>query len=342
MTQFLSRRTLLGTGAALLAAPGVLRAQGALPKLRYTLDWALQGPNAHTLLARDKGFFREAGVEATVDRGFGSGRVPVDIAGGAYDMGQSDINTVIKFIAENPSAGLVVCGIWGDASLLSATVRADGPIRTPKDLEGKTLAAPESDAGRQLFPAFAKAAGIDASKITWMTVNPELREPMLVQRRADGITGLSTSTGLSLKALGMDWPQQRILYYREAGLQLYGTAFLTTRGFIQRNPEAAKAGMKALFRGLVYANANRAECIANLKRVESLTDVAIETERQAVAFDQMMITDNTRRNGIGAVDTDRLTRAVRIVEEAYGLAPKLKVEDVYTDVLLPPAAERML
>ncbi len=44
-----------------------------------------------------------------------------------------------------------------------------------------------------------------------LPARPELREPMLVQRRVDGITGAATSTGLSLKALGMDWPAQRIL-----------------------------------------------------------------------------------------------------------------------------------
>ncbi|MFC0410294.1 ABC transporter substrate-binding protein [Roseomonas elaeocarpi] len=337
----LSRRAALAAGGALLAAPRLARAQ-ALPKVRYSLDWALQGPNAFVLLGRDKGFFREAGVDVTVSRGFGSGRVPVDLAAGAYEMGQADINPALKFMAENPDAGLVVVGIWGDASLLSATVRADGPIRAPKDLEGKTLAAPESDAGRQMFPAFAKAAGFDAAKVSWMTVNPELREPMLVQRRADGVTGLTTTTALSLKALGMDWPQQRILYYRDHGLDLYGSCFLTTRAYLQREPEAAKATLAALFRSLVYAQAHPDEAIAALRKAEPLTDVAIETERQKVVFDDMVASPAARRDGLSVVDAARLSRAVRTVEEAYGLTPRLTAEAVYTDAFLPPLAQRRL
>ncbi|WP_376088630.1 ABC transporter substrate-binding protein [Roseomonas sp. CCTCC AB2023176] len=337
------RQILMGTGvaAAGLAMPALVRGQ-SMPRLRFCIDWARQGPNAYVTLAREKGFFREAGVDATVDRGFGSGRVPVDVAAGTYDMGQADMNPVIKFMAENPNSGLVMIGIWGDRSLLCATVRADGPVRTPKELEGRTLAAPESDAGRQLFPAFAKAAGIDAAKINWLTVSPELREPMLVQRRADGITGAVTSTSMSLKALGMDMSQQRIMMYRDHGLDLLGTCYLTTRTFIERNPEVVRSSLRALFRGLVYANANREESIAILKRVEPLTDVAIETERQVISMEEQVISDHVRANGLGNPDRARFQRALATVEEAYGLTPRLTVDAVYTDAFLPPAAERRL
>jgi len=345
MPSNIPRRQILGTavalGAAGLATPGIVRAQ-SMPRLKFALDWAKQGPNAYATLGREKGFFRDVGIDVTVDRGFGSGRVPVDIAGGAYEMGQADINPVIKFMAENPNAGLIVTGLWGDRSLLCAVTRADGPVRAPKDLEGKTLAAPETDAGRQLFPAFAKAAGVDAAKVNWMTVSPELREPMLAQRRVDGVTGAITSVGLSLKALGLDFPQQRVLYYRDHGLDLLGTCYVTTKAFAERNPELVRNAQRALFRSLIYANRNRDESIALLKRVEPLTDVAIETERQAISMDQQVISDHVTRNGLSNPDRARFQTAIEAVEGAYGLTPRLKVADIYTDAFLPPAEERRL
>ncbi|WP_458095627.1 ABC transporter substrate-binding protein [Roseomonas sp. WA12] len=345
LAQHLSRRRIFAGGAALLGAglamPNLARAQ-PLQKLRFALDWAKQGPNAYAIMGREKGFFREVGIDATVDRGFGSGRTPVDIASGAYEMGQADINPVIKFMAENPNAGLIATAMWGDRSLLCAISRADGPVRTPKDLEGRTLAAPESDAGRQLFPAFARAAGVDASKVNWMTVSPELREPMLAQRRVDGITGAITSAGMSLKALGLDFPQQRVMYYRDHGLDLLGTAFITTKAFAERNPELVRNAQRALFRSLIYANKNRDESIAMLKRVEPLTDVAIETQRQALSMDEQVISDHVNRNGLSNPDRARFQTAITAVENAYGLTPRLKVEDIYTDAFLPPIEERRL
>ena len=268
--------------------------------------------------------------------------MPTDVAGGAYDMGQADIGPVIKFMAQNPDSDLVIVGIWGDRSLMAVTVRADSNIRTPKDLEGKTLAAPESDAGRQLFPAFAKAAGVDMAKINWMTVSSELREPMLIQKRADGITGAFTSTSMSLKAIGLDVPQQRPMFYRDFGVDLLGYCYVTTKRFLKANPEAVRGTLKGLYKSLVYANGHRPEAIAVLKKVEPLTDVVIETQRQDLAFDEHMISPTSKANGLSVIDPARFQRVLRTVEEAYGLAPKLTVAGVYDPSFLPPLADRKL
>ena len=340
----ISRRHVLAASASAtaIAAVPVLAQTPALAKLKFTLDWARQGPNAYVDLGKEKGFFRDVGIDVSIDRGFGSGRVPTDIAAGTYDMGQGDIGPIIKFMAQNPESDLVAVAIWGDKSLMGVTVRSDSAIKTPKDFEGKTLAAPETDGGRQLFPAFAKANGIDMAKINWMTVTSDLREPMLVQKRADGITGAVTSTSMSLKNIGMDVPQQRILMYRDFNVELYGYCFLTTRKFLAANPAVVRGALKALFKSLIYANNNRAEAITVLKKVEPLTDVAIETERQAISFDRMVLSDYVSKNGLSAVDPARLTRVIRTIEDAYGLPPKLTPANVYTDAFLPTLAERKI
>lgn len=340
----ISRRHVLAattTVVATAALPTVAQTP-PLAKLKFTLDWARQGPNAYTDLGKEKGFFRDVGIDITIDRGFGSGRVPTDIAAGTYDMGQGDIGPIIKFMAQNPESDLIAVAIWGDKSLMGVTVRSDSPIKTPKDFEGKTLAAPETDGGRQLFPAFAKANGVDMAKINWMTVTSDLREPMLVQKRADGITGAVTSTSMSLKNIGMDLPQQRILMYRDFNVDLYGYCFLTTRKFLAANPALVRNALKALFKSLVYANNNRAESITVLKKIEPLTDVAIETERQAISYERMVISDYAKQNGLSVVDPARLARVIRTIEDAYSLPPKLTPANVYTDAFLPPLAERRL
>jgi NitT/TauT family transport system substrate-binding protein len=82
-----------------------------------------------------------------------------------------------------------------------------------------------------MFPAFARAAGIDRAKVNFLSVSPELREPMLIQRRADGITGFVTTSTIALKGLGLAPAQQRVMMYADHGLDLYGSALLTTRAF---------------------------------------------------------------------------------------------------------------
>ena len=145
---------------------------------------------------------------------------------------------------------------------------------------------------------------------------------------------------MSLKALGLDVPQQRVMYYRDSGVELLGYCYLTTRRYLASNPEAVRGALKALYRSLAYANKNRAESIAVLKKVEPLTDVAIETERQAIAFDQGMLSDHVMANGLSVIEPARFQRVLRTVEEAYNLPPKLTAERVYTDAYLPPVADR--
>lgn len=336
----LSRRgAVAALAAAAVARPRLVAAQ-ATPRVRLLMDWAFQAPNAFALVAREKGFFREAGVEVAVERGSGSGRVPPQLAGGAADIGFADINPAIRFAIENPNAGLICIAVLLDRSPLSAIVRADGPVRAPKDLEGRTLAAPDFDAGRQLFPAFARAAGIDRAKVTFTSVSPELREPMLVQRRADGVTGFVTTSSIALKGLGLAYAQQRVMMYADHGLDLYGSALLTTRAYAEANPEAVRRTVAALLRGFRAQIADPADAMAILKRVEPLTDVPLEMERHAMNAERCILTPEVRAKGLSQVDPARMGRGIAAVEEAFGLsAGGLTAERFYTDRFLPPRSE---
>ncbi|WP_376094644.1 ABC transporter substrate-binding protein [Roseomonas sp. CCTCC AB2023176] len=341
-TATIGRRAALAATIGALAAPRLATAQ-APHRVRFTFDWALHGAYAFGVAAERNGIFRKHNLEMPINRGFGSGRVPIDIAAGTYDLGFGDLTPMLRFMAENPQRELVCVGVLYDQSPSCCTVRADGPIREPKMLEGKTLAAPEFDGGRQIFPVFAQAVGINLSSITWMSVAPDLREPMLVQRRADGITGFITSTGLSLKALGMDWPAQRIFRYRDFGLPFYGSGLVTTRAFMREKPEALRAAIAALTEGMIWAYKNPAAAIEQLKARESLTDVAIETERQQVAFNEMMLSDEVRQHGLSYVTAPRLQAQIDAMAAAFNLtAQKPSVATAFTDEFLPPRDARML
>lgn len=332
----LSRRASLALPALVTAA------QAQAPRIRITLDWAFQSPNAFALVARERGWFREAGVDVQIDRGQGGGGVPVALAGGTHDVGYADINPAIRFMAENPDRGVICVAILHDRAASCAIVRADGPIRTPKDLEGRRLAAPEFDSGRQLFPAFARAAGIDAGRVTFVSVTPALREPLLVRREVDGITGFVTTSALALKGIGMDHPAQRVFLYNDFGLNLYGGCILTTRAFAERNPAGLRAVVAALIRGYRSSISDPEGMLAVLRQVEPLTDVNLERERHVLNMEKVAVTDHVRQQGISVVDMARLQTGIQAVESSFNLPNRLQAGSFYTPDFLPPIADRRI
>jgi NitT/TauT family transport system substrate-binding protein len=72
-----------------------------------------------------------------------------------------------------------------------------------------------------------------------------------------------------------------------------------------------------------------------LKRIEPLTDVALERERHEMNLERVIMSDNVRANGISAVDPARLQAGIVAVEQAYNLTPRLQAAQIYTSDFLP-------
>ena len=341
MTQ--RRSLLIATSLTLssLALPNLARAQ-ATPRVRFTLDWAFQAPNAFAIVARERGFYREAGVDVAIDRGQGSGGVPVALAAGTHDVGYADLSPTLRFLSENPGRDVIAIAIVHDRSPLCIITRADGPVRTPADLVGRRLAAPDNDAARQLFPAFARAANIDPARVNFLSVSPALREPMLLRREADGITAHIATAAIALQGLGLRPEDQRVFMYNDHGLDLYGGAILTTRAYAERNPDVLRRVVAATMRGFIAQAADPQAAMDILKRVEPLTDVPLELSRHRLTMERLVVTDQVRRNGLSQVSMERLQKSLEAVQQAFSLPAALPAAQVYTPAYLPPADQLRL
>lgn len=281
------RRTRLAAAAAAaaLAAPAV-HAQTML-NIRVVLDWAFQGPQAPFLWALERGHFRREGLNVQMDRGTGSGDVPIRLASGACDVGIADLNPTIRLRLERPEVNVFTPFIIHDATDLAVMTLRRENIRTPAGLHDRTIAAPDSDAGRQLFPAFAHAAGIDAARVRWLSVSPALREPMLAQQRANAITGFVTSGIFSRRGLGFADEDIVTMRYGDFGADFHSTSLLMGRRFADENPRAVTGLIRAIVRAQYEVLADPAAGAALLRNREPLTDVPLETARLQRGIDMV-------------------------------------------------------
>ncbi|RQW29024.1 taurine ABC transporter permease [Rhodobacteraceae bacterium CH30] len=338
----LNRRALLSLLASTFLFPASAIFAAPADKVRFTLDWRIEGPAAPFLLARDKGYFAEEGLDVSIDVGTGSAGAVTRVASGAYDIGFADFNALIEYEAKTPGSrvqGVYMVYNTTPAAVISLKKTA---INRPADLAGKTLAAPIFDAGRKGWPAFAKSNQLAPNAVTWQTVEPALRETLLARGDVDAITGFSFTSVLNLESRGVKPDEIRVMPYATHGVEAYGNTLIASSALIRDKPKVVAGFVRAFNRALKETLANPEAAVTHVKRQDPLINEALELRRLKLALAACVVTPETRSAGLGAVNPERMRRAIEETSTAYGLSSTPAAEVLYTSAFLPPKPVRMI
>ena len=325
-------------GVVLSVAPSMAAAQ---TRIKIVMAWKYNGTQAWFFLAQQKGYFKAEGLDVEIDQGDGSAAAITKVASGAYTAGFGDINALIDIAAKRPAEAPIGVYMMYNIPPFTVVVKKDSPIRTPKDLEGKTVGGPANDAALKLFPAFAKIARIDPAKVTITNMAPNLREQMLLRGQVDAAFGYVNTIHFSAKLIGIN-PDRDLRYikYSDFGMDLYSNALVFSRAFVKEHPKAVQGFVKALNRAFNDSLANPGEAMDVMMKQEPLLNRAVETERMLATVKEEMNHPEIARIGLGDVDPERLKRAIAIVVEANGLPRTPTNDEVFDRSFLPPRAER--
>lgn len=337
----LSRRTFISTA---IAAPFVLKAgiSAAATPVKFSLAAPFDGSNAAFFLARQNGWYRDAGLECQFDAGGGSGEAVSRVGSGVYDAGIADINSMAEFNAKNAGASIRnVYMVYFRSPLCVGTLAKSG-IAAPADLAGKTIGAAAPDGAYRLFSTYAKAAEIDPSSVKWNMVGLQLREAVLAGGDADAILGFDSTIYFGLMKAGIKPEDVKFLYYDDVGLDLYGNGIILSEKFRTRSPDAAKAFVDVSARAWQAAAADPKAAIAALKAHAPLINADLEEQKLLWLIENQMTTEESRANGLGAVDGARLAKSLEAVAAGFGLPAVPKPEDVFDPSFLPSPEVRKL
>jgi NitT/TauT family transport system substrate-binding protein len=332
----MNKRHFIKAAAALAAALSFAGAAQAQTAIKFQLDWRFEGPSALFLHPAAQGYFRDAGLNVTIDSGSGSGATVTRVASGTYDMGFADMAALMEFHANNPTAPnkpVAVMMVYNNTPAAVLALKKSG-ISTPADLSGKKLGAPVFDAGRKAFPIFEKANNV--SNVAWTSMDPPLRETMLVRGDIDAITGFSFTSLLNLEARGVATNDIVVMPFADYGVKLYGNAIIASPKLIQENPEAIRAFLTAFAKGAKEVIAK--PDVASVRARDGIINVPLETRRLQLAINSVVASPDAYREGFGQIDPARLALMASQVSDAFGTQTRVDPNAVWNGSMLPSRA----
>ena len=325
------------TGLATIAAPFAF-AQNPT-RIKFTLDFRISGQTAPFLLALYKGYYKEEGLDVSIDVGSGSVASITRTASGAYDLGFGDISSLIEFNASQPGLVQAVYQYYNRAPFAIIGRKDRGITADFKSLQGKRIAAAAVESTKRCWPMAAKHAGVKADAFEWVTTDFSQRDNVIVRGDVDGATYFHDSAVSLFQRIKPD--DLSVLSFASTGLAVYGNAVLAATKLINENPKAVAAFVRATNRGVMETIANPIAAMAYVKQREPMVDEKVEAERWKITQSYVLGAD-TKEHGVGDVRKAFVEQQVAEVSETFGLKGKPDASAVYNLSFLPPRAERMV
>jgi NitT/TauT family transport system substrate-binding protein len=335
----LSRRRLLKNSAlaagvlALPLAPAVSRAASLKP-VSMTLDWLFEGSNLGFLVAHEKGFYRDAGLDVTVSAGKGSGNTTQLVANKATQIGFADGYAASHGISKGMKIK-TLASIYRRAPA-AVMVLSTSPIKTPKDLEGRTIAMTAGSGVFQQWPAFIKGAKLDESKIHVVNIDPSSLGPALISGKVDAIGGYVASYVPSIEIRGKK--EARILWFSDYGVNVVSNGIIVHLDTLKSDPDILRAFVPASIKGFLYGRQHIDEAVATVKKYSPTIDPAIIQREFEVSW-KTWVTPNTRGKPLGWENDANWEATIQVLKQYGGVTVPLTPSQLYTDEFVPTGAE---
>ncbi len=333
----IERRRFLTTGAAAFAAaaairPGAARAAAAkYGTVSVRFNWTMKGEFTPFVVAREKGYYRDAGIDVQLNPGT-SGTVAVQsVAGGHDHFGYLPSVQLIEGITKQqmPVKAVAECG---SSTGMCWASRPDVPLTGPKSLEGRRVSISPASTFFQVWNSFAKEFNIDQSKVQVVGADPSARVGLFLDGKVDVMADIFFANDFVI--LQAKVPQHKLNLFRlsDAKTQFdpLGYVLATRDELIQKEPAMVKAFTGATLRGLAYTHEHPDEA-AELMIKAPENQLAPDVVRGQVRNLQALI---NAKPAVGKNQPGDWNRSLKILQGAGVIEKSLDHASYYTNAFV--------
>jgi NitT/TauT family transport system substrate-binding protein len=318
------RQSLLAAGATVALGLATGHAEAAT-EVNFILNWIAGGDHAPYFYAKQEGWYEDAGIDLTIEQGKGSSLAVQRTGIGASQLGLADLGTVL--VARGKGADVVaVLNIYANSPYGMYWRKSSG-IKGIEDFPGKKIGNPPSDAARAMWPALAKANGIDPDSVSWVNVQPNAKLAALKAGSIDITTSFYNIHHIFKAELGDD---MGYFAWKDLGINPYGNSIIANGDFLEKSPEVVRDFVHVTQKAFHFCTENPEPCVDAL--VAANTGLQKENELQNWQLvTELMSDEHSRTVGLGHFEPKRMKDDYDLVATYFELEKPFDIENAYTN-----------
>lgn len=302
----------------------------AADQLTLVLNWTPGADHAPLYWAQKQGLYSDAGIDLSIEIGKGSAFSAQRVGAGAAEIGIVDMPTAIQ--ARGEGADLVaVMAIYANSPYTVYWKKSKG-IQSIKDLAGRKIGTPPADAARQMWPAIAKAGGLDANSVEWVNLAPDAKLAALQSDVIDATTNFYNLHFVAERVLKDDLG---FLKLSDIGFNPYGNSFFVNGAFATSNADAVKRFVQVTQKAYVSCAAAPDPC---LETVATATSQDIGDLKSAWKLVMELMQSGQDDQALGHFEPARVAKDYDVVQAAFGTKP-YDYNTIFTNANLDPTVK---
>lgn len=301
-------------------------------KLTFQFAWIPYGKYAGFYLAKELGYYDEAGLEVTFIRGHGVSDSLKTLTAGVAQLGEiTQIGSIGGRARGIPVREVLM---YHDKAMEVFYCLDKHGIRKPKDLEGKSIGGPLGSGARNLFPAFAALHGIDAARVTFVDMTPDTMVPAVITGRVHCASNFITERPTYQKAAAQSGEKISGIVYSEWGLDLHANSIVATDETIRDRPDMIRRFLQATVRGWLAGIERPDDAVRAFHKSFPEANPELLREHWKIAVEHML-TPPAYEHGLGWIDPARKKRTVEVYTKHIALPRAVSLDEIMTNEFNP-------